>query len=58
MATTRERRSAPDPGVSYAGSVADGGDCLSDLGVFGNSQLVPAAVFFEVCLGRIRESEP
>jgi hypothetical protein len=36
MAPTRERRSAHDPGVvvrDLAVSVADGGDCLSDLGV-------------------------
>jgi hypothetical protein len=36
MSPTRERRSAHDPGVvlrDLAVSVADGGDCLSDLGV-------------------------
>jgi hypothetical protein len=36
MAPTRERRSAPDPGVvlrDLAVSVTDGGDCPSDLGV-------------------------
>jgi hypothetical protein len=36
MAPTRERRSAHDPGVvlrDLAVAVADGGDCLSDLGV-------------------------
>lgn len=36
LAPTRERRSAHDPGVvvrDLAVSVADGGDCLSDLGV-------------------------
>jgi hypothetical protein len=48
MAPTRERRSAHDPGVvvrDLAVAVADGGDCLSDLGVLrGQEELFgPAA---------------
>lgn len=50
MAPTRERRSAHDPGVvlrDLAVSVADGGDCLSDLGVLRGQEPLFGAVASE-----------
>lgn len=50
MAPTRERRSAHDPGVvlrDLAVAVADGGDCLSDLGVLRGQEALFGAVASE-----------
>ena len=52
MAPTRERRSAHDPGVvlrDLAVAIADGGDCVSDLGVLRGQ---------EVMFGRVARRAP
>src|SRR5680860_835767 len=59
MAPTRERRSAHDPGVvvrDLAVSVADGGDCLSDLGVLRGQEGLFGAVASESTAHRVLKS--
>jgi hypothetical protein len=59
MAPTRERRSAHDPGVvlrDLAVSVADGGDCLSDLGVLRGQEPLFGAVASESTAHRVIKS--
>lgn len=59
MAPTRERRSAHDPGVvlrDLAVSVADGGDCLSDLGVLRGQEALFGAVASESTAHRVIKS--
>jgi len=59
MAPTRERRSAHDPGVvvrDLAVSVADGGDCLSDLGVLRGQEALFGAVASESTAHRVLKS--
>src|SRR5680860_1457902 len=59
MAPTRERRSAHDPGVvvrDLAVSVADGGDCLSDLGVLRGQEALFGTVASESTAHRVLKS--
>lgn len=59
MAPTRERRSAHDPGVvvrDLAVSVADGGDCLSDLGVLRGQEPLFGRVASESTAHRVIKS--
>jgi hypothetical protein len=59
MAPTRERRSAHDPGVvvrDLAVSVADGGDCLSDLGVLRGQEALFGGVASESTAHRVLKS--
>jgi hypothetical protein len=59
MAPTRERRSAHDPGVvvrDLAVSVADGGDCLSDLGVLRGQEALFGAIASESTAHRVIKS--
>jgi Transposase DDE domain group 1 len=59
MAPTRERRSAHDPGVvvrDLAVSVADGGDCLSDLGVLRCQEALFGTVASESTAHRVIKS--
>jgi hypothetical protein len=59
MAPTRERRSAHDPGVvvrDLAVSVADGGDCLSDLGILRGQEPLFGAVASESTAHRVLKS--
>jgi len=59
MAPTRERRSAHDPGVvlrDLAVSVADGGDCLSDLGVLRGQEALFGPVASESTAHRVIKS--
>ena len=59
MAPTRERRSAHDPGVvlrDLAVSVADGGDCLSDLGVLRGQEELFGPVASETTAHRVIKS--
>ncbi len=59
MAPTRKRRSAHDPGVvlrDLAVSVADGGDCLSDLGVLRGQEELFGPVASESTAHRVIKS--
>jgi hypothetical protein len=59
MAPTRERRSAHDPGVvlrDLAVSIADGGDCLTDLGVLRGQEALFGAVASESTAHRVLKS--
>ncbi|MFN8159862.1 MAG: IS1380 family transposase [Solirubrobacterales bacterium] len=59
MAPTRERRSAHDPGAvlrDLAVSVADGGDCLSDLGVLRGQESLFGRVASETTAHRVVKS--
>jgi len=59
MAPTRERRSAHDPGVvvrDLAVAVADGGDCLSDLGVLRGQEVLFGRVASESTAHRVIKS--
>lgn len=59
MAPTRERRSAHDPGVvlrDLAASVADGGNCLSDLGVLRGQEALFGTVASESTAHRVIKS--
>jgi len=59
MAPTRERRSAHDPGVvvrDLAVSVADGGDCLSDLGILRGQEALFGLVASESTAHRVIKS--
>ena len=59
MAPTRKRRSAHDPGVvlrDLAVAVADGGDCLSDLGVLRGQEALFGAVASESTAHRVIKS--
>ena len=59
MAPTRERRSAHDPGVvlrDLAVSIADGGDCLTDLGVLRGQESLFGAVASESTAHRVLKS--
>jgi len=59
MAPTRERRSAHDPGVvlrDLAVSIADGGDCVSDLGVLAGQEDLFGAVASESTAHRVIKS--
>jgi hypothetical protein len=59
MSPTRERRSAHDPGVvvrDIAVSVADGGDCLTDLGVLRGQEGLFGAVASESTAHRVIKS--
>jgi hypothetical protein len=59
MAPTRERRSAHDPGVvlrDLAVSIADGGDCVSDLGVLRGQQALFGRVASETTAHRVVKS--
>jgi hypothetical protein len=59
LAPTRERRSAHDPGVvlrDLAVSVADGGDCLSDLGVLRGQEALFGLVASETTAHRVIKS--
>ena len=59
MASTRERRSAHDPGVvlrDLAIAIADGGDHLSDLGVLRGQQALFGAVASETTAHRVLKS--
>jgi hypothetical protein len=59
MAPTRERRSAHDPGVvvrDLAVSVADGGDCLADLGVLRGQEALFGPVASETTAHRVIKS--
>ena len=56
MAPTRKRRSAHDPGVvlrDLAVAVADGGDCLSDLGVLRGQEALFGPVASETTAHRV-----
>jgi Transposase DDE domain group 1 len=57
MAPTRERRSAHDPGVVVRDlAVADGGDCLSDLGVLRGQEVLFGRVASESTAHRVIKS--
>lgn len=59
MASTRERRSAHDPGVvlrDLAVSIADGGDCVSDLGVLAGQEALFGAVASQSTAHRVIKS--
>ena len=59
MAPTRERSSAHDPGVvlrDLAVSIADGGDCVSDLGVLRGQEALFGAVASESTAHRVIRS--
>ena len=59
MASTRERRSAHDPGVvlrDLAVAVADGGDRVSDLGVLRGQEALFGAVASETTAHRVVKS--
>jgi Transposase DDE domain group 1 len=59
MAPTRERRSAHDPGVvlrDLAVSIADGGDCVSDLGVLAGQEPLFGAVASQSTAHRVLKS--
>lgn len=59
MAPTRKRRSAHDPGVvvrDLAVSVADGGDCLTDLGVLRGQEALFGPVASETTAHRVIKS--
>jgi hypothetical protein len=56
MAPTRERRSAHDPGVvlrDLCVAIADGGDCVSDLGVLRGQEALFGAVASETTAHRV-----
>lgn len=59
MAPSRERRSAHDPGVvlrDLAVSIADGGDCVSDLGVLAGQEALFGAVASQSTAHRVIKS--
>jgi Transposase DDE domain group 1 len=59
MAPTRERRSAHDPGIvvrDLAVSVADGGDCVTDLGVLRGQEALFGPVASETTTHRVIKS--
>lgn len=59
MAPTRERRSAHEPGVvlrDLAVSIADGGDCITDLGVLRGQQALFGRVASETTAHRVVKS--
>ena len=59
MAPSRERRSAHDPGVvlrDLAVSIADGGDCVSDLGVLGGQEALFGQVASQTTAHRVVKS--
>lgn len=59
MAPTRERRSAHDPGVvlrDLCVSIADGGDCVSDLGVLRGQEVLFGPVASETTAHRVIKS--
>lgn len=59
MAPTRERRSAHDPGVVLRAlivSIADGGDCVTDLGVLADQGVLFGAVASERTAHRVIKS--
>jgi Transposase DDE domain group 1 len=59
MAPTRERRSAHDPGVvlrDLAVSIADGGDCVSDLGVLRDQEALFGQLASETTAHRVIKS--
>lgn len=59
MSPTRERRSAHDPGVvlrDLAVSIADGGDCVSDLGVLRGQEALFGEVASETTAHRVIKS--
>jgi hypothetical protein len=59
MAPTRERRSAHDPGVvlrDLCVAIADGGDCVSDLGVLRGQEALFGAVASESTTHRVIKS--
>jgi hypothetical protein len=59
MAPTRERRSAHDPGVvvrDLAVSIADGGDCVSDLGVLAGQEVLFGQVASQTTAHRVIRS--
>jgi len=59
MAPTRERRSAHDPGVvlrDLAVSIADGGDCVSDLGVLAGQEVLFGTVASQSTVHRVIKS--
>jgi hypothetical protein len=59
MAPSRERRSAHDPGVvlrDLAVSIADGGDCVSDLGVLAGQEPLFGAVASQSTAHRVLKS--
>ena len=61
MAHTRQRRSAHDPGVvltQLAVSLADGGDCLSDIAVLRNQPDLFGAVASAPTVWRVLDSIP
>lgn len=59
MSPSRERRSAHDPGVvlrDLAVSIADGGDCVSDLGVLGGQEALFGTVASQTTAHRVIKS--
>jgi hypothetical protein len=59
MGPTRKRRSAHDPGVvlrDLAVSIADGGDCVSDLGVLGGQEALFGQVASQTTVHRVIRS--
>ena len=59
LAPTRERRSAHDPGVvtrDLTVAIADGGDCVTDLGVLRGQQALFGAVASETTAHRVLKS--
>lgn len=59
MASTRERRSVHDPGVvlrDLAVSIADGGDCVTDLGVLRGQEVLFGSVASETTAHRVVKS--
>ena len=59
MASTRERRSAHDPGrvlCDLCVSIADGGDCISDLGVLRGQEVLFGSIPSETTAHRVVKS--